>query len=91
MKLNESEFESKFKMIKNHLDNNASLNGCMFETYGKEVEYIASLAGTNTVWTYVEGEDGLYFISGMHFVNRIGYFITTKPYTEECEVNLQGN
>ena len=86
--LTEDEFKSKFTMVKNHLDNNASLDGCMFETYGAEVDYIASLADTKTVWTYLEGEDDCYFVTGMHLVNRIGYFVTKEPYTEDCMVQL---
>ena len=86
--LTEKEFDSIFTPVKNHLDNNASLDGCMFETYGNELKYIASLADTKTVWTYLEGEDDYYFVTGMHFVNELGYFITTEPYTQECEVKL---
>jgi hypothetical protein len=86
--LTEDEFKSKFTMVKNHLDDNASLDGCMFETYGDEVDYITSLAETNTVWTYLEGEDDCYFVTGMHLVNRIGYFVTKEPYTEGCMVQL---
>jgi len=86
--LTEDEFKSKFTMVKNHLDDNASLYGFMFETYGAEVDYIASLAKTNTVWTYLEGEDDFYFVTGMLLVNRIGYFVTKEPYTEDCMVQL---
>jgi len=35
------------------------------------------------VWTWVDGDDGSWIISGFHYVNRIGYFITEKPYTGE--------
>ena len=83
--LTEDEFESKFTMVKNHLNEDAPLDGCLFETYGEEVKYIASLAGTNTVWTYLENEC---FITGVHFVNRLYYFVTTEPYTQEYEVKL---
>lgn len=88
IQLTEDEFDSKYTMVKNHLDDNASLDGCMFETYDDQVKYIASLADTKTVWTYLEGDDDCYFVTGMHFVNRLGYFITTEPYTQECEVKL---
>lgn len=86
--LTEDEFDSKYTMVKNHLDNNASLDGCMFETYGIELGYIASLANTKRVWTYVEGDDDYYFITGMHFDSALGYFITTEPYTEDYEAKL---
>jgi len=90
VQITEDEFESKFTMTKNHLEPNASLDGCMYETYGEEVEYIASLANSKRVWTFIEAEDNVYFVTGMHFVNRLGYFVTTEPYTEEYEV-LLGN
>jgi len=87
--LTEDEFYSKFTMVKNHLNDNASLEGCMFETYGEEVRYIQSMANTKRVWTYLEGDEGdLYFVTGMHFVNRLGYFVTTEPFTTECDVKL---
>jgi len=86
--LTEDEFDSKYTMVKNHLDDNASLDGCMFETYGEELKYIASLADTKTVWTYLEGEDDYYFVTGMNFDTNLGYFITTEPYTQEYEVKL---
>jgi hypothetical protein len=87
--MTEDEFYSKFEMVENHLDEDAELDGCMFETYGEELEYIKSLDGTKRVWTFLEGDEGnQYFMTGMRLVNRIGYFITTEPYTEEYEVAL---
>ena len=29
------DFEKKYKLVKNHLDENASHDGCMFETFGE--------------------------------------------------------
>lgn len=91
LQLTEDEFYSKFTMVKNHLDEDACLDGCMFETYGAELEYIASLAETKTVWTFTEGDKGMFFQTGAHWVNRQGYFVTTEPYTEECIVELKEN
>lgn len=88
MRLTEDEFESKFTLVKNHLNNDASLDGCMFETYGAEVNYIASLTKTKTVWTYLEGEDDCYFVTGMHLVNCIGYLVSKEKYTEDYEVKI---
>lgn len=87
--LTEAEFEAMFTMVKNHLDNNAGLDGCMFETYGEEMDYIQSLADSKKVWTYIEGDDDLYFVTGLHRVNRLGYFVTTEPYATEYEVKLE--
>lgn len=38
------------------------------------------------LWTIVDGDDGsMYALSGWHYVNRVGYIITTEPWTEETE------
>lgn len=38
------------------------------------------------VWTVVEGDDdGWYASPGFHVVNRLGYLLTTHPWTDETE------
>lgn len=38
------------------------------------------------LWTMVSGDDDtLYFVSGHHLVNRLGYWITEKPYPQGFE------
>jgi len=74
-----------YKPIVNHLDPDASFDdgngGIMFETYGAEEVYVRRTARVDPqrVWTYVDGDGGTFIVSGMHFVNRIGYFITELP------------
>jgi hypothetical protein len=52
---------------------------------------------SNRVVTIIEGDTdvdvdespiNLYYVSGYHLVNRLGYLILDKPYTEEFEVKL---
>lgn len=90
--LTEEEFESKFTMVKNHLNKErVSLEGCMFETYGAELKYITSLSETKRVWTFLEDEEKLYFQTGIckgKRIGPIGYFITEKPYTKQTVVQL---
>lgn len=95
--ITEEDFYTKFTRINNHIDKNASFDGKMFETYGEELEYVKSQAPLNKVWTIIEcdGEEedeetrpNMYFTTGMHHVNRIGYFVTTEPYKCEMEVKL---
>lgn len=71
-------WEKTFKPIKNHIDTNASGNGCMFETYGKEYEYVTHVRdiAPDTIWTIVDCDGNLRITNGYHFVNRMGYFIT---------------
>jgi len=84
----EDQFEAwhnKYQPIQNHIDTNA---GDKFETYGKELDYVLSIANTEParVWTLVDGDDGnLYVTSGYHLVNRINYFITHNP----CELEYE--
>lgn len=71
---------AKYKPIKNHLDDNASGDGDMFETFGAELEFVRA-QDPRCIWTLVEGDDGgLYIESGYHFVNRLNYFITEVPF-----------
>lgn len=53
-----------------------------FETYGDEVEFVKTQDPYN-IWTEVDGDSGTYIISGYHFVNRIQYYITNKPWADE--------
>lgn len=86
----------RFKPVINHIDPFLSSfafsgdeeYGIMFETFGDELKHVAETARAkpNTVWTYVDGEGGTYIINGMHFVNRIGYFITKLPADADYEI-----
>ena len=74
--ISDTEWAKKYKPIKNHLDDNASCNGEMFETYGEELEFIRQ-QDPSKVWTYADDAEGnTYVASGYSLVNRIGYFIT---------------
>lgn len=81
-----------YKPQLNHIDRNSCLDGTMFETYGVELAYVEQMNDTepNRVWTYIEGDnESLSIISGMHFVNRIGYFITETPFHTQIEVDIE--
>lgn len=88
--LDEDRFWDHFRPIKNHLDGNASWNGCMFETYGEELSYVHSVNAESPrrVWTILECDESLVVASGYHFVNRIGYLITEKPAEEGVDYEI---
>jgi hypothetical protein len=80
-------------------ENLTSFNGCLYETYGEELDYVISMIDSNRVVTIVEGdtdeldEEGdivtaLFYESGYHLVNRLGYLILEEPYTEEFTIQL---
>lgn len=94
--LSVEEWEHHFKPMVNHLDKNASFNdgngGLMFETYGEEYDYVAAYGHKlpNNVWTYIDDEEGnTCIINHWAFVNRIGYFLTEKPYDDMLNIIVQ--
>ena len=72
----------QLKPITNPYDDNASLDGVMFETYGQELDYVRQ-QDPRYIWTFCEEDDILFLSQGYHLVNRIGYVITELPYTGE--------
>jgi hypothetical protein len=88
-KITEDDFEAIYKPQTNHLDNNASFDGCMFETYGNELEFVIMTlknpATANRVWTILEADGKLFYSAGYHIVNRLGYLITERPYQHETD------
>lgn len=78
-----------YKPIKNHIDNNASFNGEMFETYGDEVAFVKEQP-EDRIWMYGDGDDGgSYVWSGWGFVNRLGYFITEVPCPPNTTIQIR--
>jgi hypothetical protein len=69
-------------------ENLAPHSGCMFETYGEELEQVLQAARANplNVWTlYDDGMVG----SGLHIVNRLGYFICTVPFKANEDISVR--
>ena len=102
----EDDFFSIYKPIVNHIvrantpedvanDDICSWSGCMYETYGHEIQHILRLANNKKtqkkVWTIIEGDDNAqYIIPGFHLVNRMGFLVTEKQWvtgTEEVKVD----
>ena len=82
--LTEDQFDIEFQPQLNLLNQNASWDGCLYETYGEELAYVFRTNPRN-VWTWVESDEGLFLISGLHFVNRLGYLITAQPWSHDCD------
>ena len=74
-------FIQQYKPVKNHIDNNASYDGLMFETYGTELDEVQKAYKNNpeTVWTVMADTGNIDITSGFHIVNRLGYIITEVP------------
>jgi len=83
------EFVETYKPITNHIDEHASFDGLMFETYGAEVEFVKA-QDENRIWMYGDGDDGgSYLWSGWGFVNRLGYFITEVPFPDNTTIQVR--
>ena len=88
------EFEDQYPVITNHLDDNASWAlddqpGCMFETFGEELEFVRQ-QDPRTIWTLMQGDDDVdYLVSGYHLVNRIGYLISTVPVPDGIDIQVR--
>ena len=80
-----SEFVEQFKVMPNHLSKDPDQQ--MYETYGEEVEYVNTIPN-DRVWTYLDTDGGSVTTNGFHYVNRIGYFITTLPAEEDTEYEI---
>jgi hypothetical protein len=93
LQLSEDEFMKQFPLVFNHLNPTASWAcdnepGCMFETFGEEFEFVRHQASL-TVWTLVDGDDDdLYILGGLHFCNRIGYFVSTVPRDDGLNIEV---
>jgi len=92
--MTEDEFDDRYPLVANHLNPNASWGsgegpGCLFETYGEELAYVLR-QDPRTVWTLVDGDDGgQCLVSGFHFVNRIGYLVSTVAVPEGADIEVR--
>ena len=88
--ITEKEFDANFSVKQNHLDDNAGWSGELYETFGEELKYVFELAKKeNRVWTVIEGDEGQYYVSGFHYVNRLGFIITEETFEGDIEVELE--
>jgi hypothetical protein len=100
--LSEDEFYNSFILMDNKFDSNASFDGKMYETYGEELKFVLEMAKQNRVITIIEGDGfcennlteneeeicNIYYVTGYHIVNRLGFLILDTPYEHEFEVKL---
>ena len=91
IKLTEDEFDEKFKLMTNPFEDNVGWNGCFFETYGQELDYVRNCHPA-CIWTYIDGDEGDTIVSGYHLVNRINYLISVEPVPDDTDyqVELEG-
>jgi len=65
----------KYRPIVNPLASNASFDGCMFETYDEELRFVCA-QHPRTIWTLLDCDGKMRIAEGLHYVNRMGFFVT---------------
>jgi hypothetical protein len=84
-----TEWEKKFKPIKNHLDPDARYDGCMFEMPNYHSEEFVTKQDMHRIWTVVTDDHGNEcIIAGWHVVNREGFLVTTKKWKDNEDWNV---
>ena len=79
--MNFEQWETKYQPIQNTLNDNAAVDGRLFETYGNELKYV-DLADPLKIWTFIDNGETLSITNGKQHVNRLGFFISALPYSE---------
>ena len=77
-------------LARNPLDEFKPALSRMYETYGEDWEHIMSL-DEHYVATLVEAGQREVLLTGIHYVNRIGYYILSSPWTQEGEIANKGD
>lgn len=77
----------KFKPLKNHLEDYASVDGYLFQPYGAQWAFVKS-HNLEQIWTLIitdldDDSTSWEIVNGIHIVNREGYLVTEKPCTKD--------
>lgn len=80
----EEQWAAAYLPVKNPNNNSPTDGNTMFDTVGKDMEWISQQINNNKtehIWTLLSGDyDSMYIVSGIHRVNRMGYYFTEKPH-----------
>ena len=94
--MTEDDFYEKYNPIKNPFFKNPEdcpFDGTYFETYGPELDFVTDCRTINKdkyqIWTIIEVEGNMYYVSGYHFVNRFGYLLTPEFVPEDTEIEVK--
>jgi hypothetical protein len=84
------DWRDAYRPVRNTIRTDAPFDGLMFETFGPELDAVRA-ADPACVWTLVssDDDDGLYLLSGCHFVNRMGYLVTERPWAGDGQLEIR--
>lgn len=80
-------FQEKYKPQYNHINGSRDEYNHSFETYGAELDYVRE-QDSNRIWTRVQADFSDIIVAGYHYVNRLEYYVTEVPWTNEDEYVL---
>jgi hypothetical protein len=81
IEMTESDWANKYGLLPNHITN----DGYAYQTFGEELDYVCQQPNA-TVWTELDGDEGVYIVSGYHLANRIQYYITELPWSDDEDI-----
>ena len=61
----------------------------LFETYGKDLKFVQKQP-YNKVWTLTDSDDSdkMFIQNGIHFVNRVAYYVCEKPFDDNVTIQV---
>lgn len=72
----------RFRPIRNPFDRNAGIDGCLFQAYGQEWDFVTN-SPDGCIWTLIVTDlirtSVMHIGDGVHIVNREGYLVTELP------------
>lgn len=78
--MNYETWTKTYSPVKNEFDLFAGYGGTMFETYGDELDFLKGV-NQQQIWTLRSGDGVTSITPGYGWINRLGYFVTEKPWT----------
>lgn len=84
------EFVETYQPYQNPNTKEGSYNNYLFDSYQEVIDFSVNIPEftKNQIWTLVDGDyEESWIISGLHIVNRMGYFVTRIEAKEEIEVD----
>lgn len=85
--ITDAQFQERFAPMQNHLNPDAPFDGCMFETFGAEAEFVRA-QDPALIWTVLDCDGTMCIESGFHFVNRLGYLVASQPRRDQSAYSV---
>lgn len=91
--ISEEAFDNHYPLVPNHLDPHAGWvfaddHGCLFGCSGEELAFVLAQPAA-TVWTLMDGDEFQHLLSGVHYVNRVGYLVSRVPVPDGVSIAVE--